>query len=120
MQWDIDKALIDFTAPGVILEKSITMAVLAQDVWKRYGLRPNVDPTRTEVIAWCLALGRYNGPKLVTYALTIREAYLKMRRVIKDLDQEGAFLYGVKGKPKRKKFDRFKAKKPVEKKKSRA
>ena len=120
MQWDIDKALIDFTAPEVLLEKSVTMAVLTKDVWERYGLRSNVDPTRTEVIAWCLAIGRYNGPKLITYAGSIREAYLKMRRVIKDLDQEGAFLYGVKGKPKRKKFDRINAKKPVEKKKPRA
>jgi hypothetical protein len=101
MQWDIDKALVDLTAPGFLLEKSITMAVLTQDVWKQYGIKPNVDPTKREVMAWCLALGRYNGPKLITYALTIREAYLKMRRVIKDLDQEETFLYGVKGKAKK-------------------
>lgn len=96
------------------------MAILTKDVWERYGLRPNVDPTKQDVMAWCLSLGRYGGPKIIAYALTIREAHLKVRRIIKELDPEAALTYGVRGKPKRKKFDRFKAKKPVEKKKPRA
>jgi hypothetical protein len=114
MQWDIDKVLTDFTAPGVLLEKSVTMVVLDQDVWERYGLKLNVDPTRTKVITWCLTLGLYNGPKLITHALTIREAYLKMRKVIKGLTPEVATTYGVKGKPKRKKFERREKKPKIE------
>ena len=106
MQWDIDKALTEYNAPGVLLEKSVTMVVMDQALWKQHGLRPNVDPTQQSVIAWCLSIGRYNGPKMLTYALTIREAHLKMRRFIKELDVDGALLYGVKGKPKRKKFER--------------
>lgn len=38
-----------------------------------------------------------------TYALTIQEAYLKMRRAIKELDEKWADIYGVRSKPKRKK-----------------
>lgn len=124
MQWDIDKALTEYAAPGVLLEQSITRVVVDQSLWKMHGLRPNVDPTQQSVIAWCLSVGRYGGPKLFTYALTIREAHLKMRREVKNLDAEIAFAYGVNRKPKRKKFERRekkpKAKKPVEKRKARA
>lgn len=120
MKWDIDKALTVLAAPGVLLEKSITMVLLTRDVWGRYGIKPNVDPTRNEVMAWCLSIGRYGELKLNTYALTIREAHLKMLRVIKKLTQEGAHFYGVRGKPKPKRLDRSKAKKPVERKKARA
>jgi hypothetical protein len=116
MKWDIDKALRDLAVSGVLLEKSVTMVLIHKEDWAKYGLRPNVDQTTNELMVWCLAIGRYHAPKLAAYALTIREAYLKMRRAIKELDEKWADIYGVRRKPKRKKFDRFKARKPVEKK----
>lgn len=110
MKWDIDKDLAMYAIPGTLLDISVQRVSVDQSKWDELRVRPDkVDPTQQNVIAWCLAIGRFGGPKLFSHALTIREAHLRLRRSIKKLDVEGERIFGVKVKPKRKKFDRFKA-----------
>jgi hypothetical protein len=117
MKWDIDKALADLTASDVILEGSIARVVVSKELWNKFKLNPVVrDPTAQAVAAWCLVIGRFGQPKIFTYALTIRECYLRARKTIQGFTEEQALQYGVKFTPKHKKFERRerKPKKTVE------
>jgi hypothetical protein len=107
MKWDIDKAFADLTASDAILEWSVARVVVSKELWKQFKLNPVVtDPTVQAVMAWCLVIGRFGQPKIFIHALTIRECYLRARKVIKGLSVEEAHCYGVKGKLQRKKFER--------------
>jgi hypothetical protein len=117
MKWDIDKALTELAAPGVMWQALIARAMVDRALWKKYNLNPkSVEAGKESILCWSLGLGRWHDPKIIIYALTIRELYLRARKIIKGLSTEEADYYGVKGKPKRKKFERRerKPKKPVD------
>jgi hypothetical protein len=117
MKWDIDKALESYGQPGVLIEHSVVRVLIHRGQWKNHRLNPKLtDPNQESVLAWSLGVGRWGHPKLFVMALTLREAHLRLRKIIMKMDQEPANLYGVRFKPKRNKFERRerKPKKPVE------
>lgn len=124
MKWNIDTALIALSN-SVELDYTIHRAVVPRSLWGQYQLKPKVPEDQQSAMVWGLTIGRPGGPKLMTYALTIHDAYLKIRRQCRVLSEEDANLYGVKYRKPFKKFER-RLRKPkaaqdsVEKKRTRA
>lgn len=115
MKWDIDKALASYGQPGVLVEHSIARVLIPKEQWKHHRLNPKPveGPPADAVLCWSLGIGRWGQPKLFAIALTLREAHLRLRKLVLKLDPEQANLYGVRVRPKRKKFERRDQRKKV-------
>jgi hypothetical protein len=104
MRWDIDKSLTSLLTNPNTADPSITRVILDRTLWKSYGieLKKSADVGQSCIMIWCIALGYSNQPKLFTYGLTIREAYLKARRVIRTMSPQDLQFHGLYGSKKRK------------------
>jgi hypothetical protein len=112
MHWDIDKSLADLMTSET-LDPSITKVLVDRTLWKSYNVKPK-DSGQQSAMVWCIALGRHGCPKLMTYGLTIREAYLKARKSIKTLSAQDLGIYGLKN-PKKQRLIKAPKRKEVHK-----
>jgi hypothetical protein len=98
MKWDIDKALAALTTTGDQLGTSLTPVVHSDlATLKGTGIPVSAqDREKGYVVLWCLSLGHVNGRKLFTYGRTIREAYLRARKVVRSLPAESLQEYVLK------------------------
>jgi len=115
MKWDIDKALATYGQPGVLVEHSIARILLAKYLWKQHKIKPKLDADSKAdaVLCWSLGIGRWGSPKLFVIALTLREAHLRLRKVLLGLSEEDQQRYGVQTRPRRPKLSRREAKRII-------
>lgn len=91
MKWDPDKSLLKLEAalglgPGKAPGTAMTRVSMSTDVMKREGVAPKPDQTGLGYgMVWCIALGQMNRPKEFFYGHTLRQAYLRARRVFRPL-----------------------------------
>lgn len=100
MKWDIDKALKKFE-PAIIAGTSITRVLMDVELAKKEGIPVPVDFDRTSILVWSLGIGRLSEPKQFVHGLSIRGAFLRLRKLVKArklvLDRE---MYPALQKPK--------------------
>ncbi len=87
MKWDIDKALTPLE-PESCSGTTITRAYLDEVYLIKEGLKP-LPTDRTDrdgrvvgATVWCLALGHSYGAKAFIYGRTIRQCYLRAKKII--------------------------------------
>lgn len=98
MRWNIDRDLKALEASPIseTLINRVTLIgreLLVQQLGKS-ATKAELEQGYARV--WCLALGKVNERKLLIYAPTIRETYLKARRVLRRLSQEELDFYGLR------------------------
>jgi hypothetical protein len=95
-KWDIDKALRALEA-SMIPGTSIIRVTLGGAELMQRELGELTDEERQNDFAnvWSLGLGRLNERHRFIYARTIREAYLRARRILKEMSPEEKAFFGV-------------------------
>jgi len=89
MKWNVDKALFRLEvaiglgpghSPGTMASRALTDVT----IMKREGVKPTPEEVeKGYAMIWCLTVGQMLMPKRFFYGRTIREAYLRARRVLK-------------------------------------
>jgi hypothetical protein len=83
-KWDIDKQILTLEppySPGTMISR----VLLDVSLFARYNLKVPVESKeKREVPVWCLSVGLCERPKAFFYSLTIRGAFLKARKAVKD------------------------------------
>lgn len=95
-KWDIDKALLAVEAsliPGTSISRVTLSGVELME--RELGKLRDEERQKGYVAVWSLGLGRLHEPKRFIYGRTIREAYLRARRVLKKMGPEEKVFLGV-------------------------
>lgn len=82
-KWDIDRALRDLE--GVCPGTTLARVLVGTDLLKEYGVKATKAQLagRESIFLWSLGVGPLLGPKAFFHGLTIRAAYLKARKELK-------------------------------------
>ena len=83
MKWDIDKEIAKME-PASMPGTSFSRALLELDIMKREGVRPTAKQKERGLgWVWCLSIGQTHMAKAFFYGQTMRQAFLKAKKVIK-------------------------------------
>jgi hypothetical protein len=84
-KWDIDKELavlerLSGRVPGTLLNR----VIIPPDLLQKEGLKLTKEEAGKDSLnVWALALGGHLDPKTIVHGRTLREGYLRARKVLK-------------------------------------